>query len=399
MKLLHCSDIHLGRRPIGAVGEFSQLRYEDYFNAFNSIVEYACGSKIDVFLIAGDFFDKKEIDPDVLERCEIILKKLESSEIPVVLIEGNHDNVSSGRESDSWLVYLENKGLLKRPYVCFEEDEYRFKSIQINDYIFYGLGFQGAGVNEVTIKLSEYLSNEDKDKNIVLIHTAIGSDEFMPGAISTEALNALSDKALYVGGGHYHRHSCYPSANPFFFVPGSPEYWDLGEIGQNKGFIVFDTDTKTYEFYESTKRSAFKLSYDIVAKDCDEFRTKIDESIGEADYSDALIYLELKCDTPAAVDADYVEQAFMKVGAKKAKIKYELPGYQFANLSDSKIGVAEIETEIIKSWSYFSGIAEETSNMLQKLKEFQAAGDKNQFTQVFDDLIELAMQGGENENK
>ena len=31
MKIVHCSDIHLGRRPVGGKGEFSDKRYEDYF--------------------------------------------------------------------------------------------------------------------------------------------------------------------------------------------------------------------------------------------------------------------------------------------------------------------------------------------------------------------------------
>ncbi len=32
-EILHCSDIHLGKRPFGTK-EFSQKRYLDFFNAF-----------------------------------------------------------------------------------------------------------------------------------------------------------------------------------------------------------------------------------------------------------------------------------------------------------------------------------------------------------------------------
>ena len=66
MKILHCSDIHLGKKPFGTK-EFSQKRYLDFFNAFEQATDRGIEKEVDIFLITGDLFDKKELSPDTLD--------------------------------------------------------------------------------------------------------------------------------------------------------------------------------------------------------------------------------------------------------------------------------------------------------------------------------------------
>ncbi|WP_129409543.1 metallophosphoesterase family protein [Marinitoga lauensis] len=108
--MLHTSDWHLGRRPVGGIGEYSNIRYEDYFNAAEYIVDIAIEKKIDVFIIAGDLFDRSSLLPDILFKTEKILEKLRNNNIKTLLIEGNHDKIYT--HEDSWIKYLENKGLV-----------------------------------------------------------------------------------------------------------------------------------------------------------------------------------------------------------------------------------------------------------------------------------------------
>jgi len=35
MKFLHCSDLHLGKKPYFGSEEFKNKRFEDYFSGFN----------------------------------------------------------------------------------------------------------------------------------------------------------------------------------------------------------------------------------------------------------------------------------------------------------------------------------------------------------------------------
>ncbi|OQY08872.1 MAG: exonuclease SbcD, partial [Marinitoga sp. 4572_148] len=126
MKILHTSDWHLGRRPVGGIGEYSKTRYEDYFNAAEFIVDKAIENKIDVFIIAGDLFDRSSLLPDILFRTENLLKKLKENNIEVLLIEGNHDKIYT--HDDSWITYL--------PYIK-------------DDIYFYGVPYQGVIIDEV----------------------------------------------------------------------------------------------------------------------------------------------------------------------------------------------------------------------------------------------------------
>ncbi|SHF29513.1 Calcineurin-like phosphoesterase [Marinitoga hydrogenitolerans DSM 16785] len=78
MKILHTSDWHLGRRPVGGICEYTNKRYEDYFNAAEYIADKAIELSVDIFLISGDLFDKSTLLPDILYRTEKILEKLKN---------------------------------------------------------------------------------------------------------------------------------------------------------------------------------------------------------------------------------------------------------------------------------------------------------------------------------
>ena len=75
MKIVHCSDLHLGKRFSGNK-DYVKKRYMDFFNAFAAFVDKVEEIKPDVCLIAGDIFDKKEINPDILSKTEYLFKKL-----------------------------------------------------------------------------------------------------------------------------------------------------------------------------------------------------------------------------------------------------------------------------------------------------------------------------------
>jgi len=58
VKLFHVADIHLGRRRLGG-----RLPHSDLAAAFGFVAEKAIEEKVDVFLIAGDLFDRPTVEP------------------------------------------------------------------------------------------------------------------------------------------------------------------------------------------------------------------------------------------------------------------------------------------------------------------------------------------------
>ncbi|MEB3338513.1 MAG: DNA repair exonuclease [Leptolyngbyaceae bacterium] len=106
-RFLHLSDVHLGLdrydRP---------ERTKDFFLAFKDALEkYAIAPQVDFVLIAGDLFEQRNILPGTLNQAQICFEMLKEAGIPVLAIEGNHDNRPYGTKT-SWLRYLADWGYL-----------------------------------------------------------------------------------------------------------------------------------------------------------------------------------------------------------------------------------------------------------------------------------------------
>jgi DNA repair protein SbcD/Mre11 len=87
-------------------------RTRDFFEAFRDALEkYALGEQVDFVLIAGDLFEHRNIQPAILNQAQYCLQELQKAGIPVIAIEGNHDNRPYGTKTN-WLRYLADWGLL-----------------------------------------------------------------------------------------------------------------------------------------------------------------------------------------------------------------------------------------------------------------------------------------------
>ena len=88
MKLLHTSDLHLGKK----IKNVSLL--EDQEEALSSILSIAKTNKIDAMILAGDIFDKGVPSVNALNLFQTFLENCKKSDIPVYIIAGNHDDAS-----------------------------------------------------------------------------------------------------------------------------------------------------------------------------------------------------------------------------------------------------------------------------------------------------------------
>ena len=86
MKLIHLSDIHLGKR----VNEFSML--EDQAHILKKILAVVDEEKPDGVLIAGDVYDKSVPSTEAVQLFDDFLVRLAERKLPVFIISGNHDS-------------------------------------------------------------------------------------------------------------------------------------------------------------------------------------------------------------------------------------------------------------------------------------------------------------------
>ena len=86
MKLIHLSDIHLGKR----VNEFSML--EDQAHILKKILAVVDEEKPDGVLIAGDVYDKSVPSTEAVQLFDDFLVRLAERKLPLFIISGNHDS-------------------------------------------------------------------------------------------------------------------------------------------------------------------------------------------------------------------------------------------------------------------------------------------------------------------
>jgi len=402
MKFLHISDIHLGRKQVGNSGDYAFKRYNDFFSAFEYMIDYSIENNLDAIIIAGDLFDKKEINPDILSRTIDILFKAKNCNIPIICIEGNHDNFQSDSVQDSWLIYLESQNLIKRPFYKYENEIYSFEPIVMGDVHFYGIGYNGAFTDAVISKFAEFISDKTT-KNVLLTHTAIAGDKLFHGTVNSDSIAQLKDKCIYVAGGHFHNFSAYPSENPFFFVPGSLEYWDNGEFHHKKGGVIFDTDTLEYSYINSNNRKVLRIKLVNDFDNIQDFYTYFLSEIENYFFdSEQITSLEIKNISQSFPDSSILEGAINQKGALRVFVNFtSISNQNYQQLNGKNLLIEEIEQEILSKWDYFSANVQQSVETLKLLKQYQLVNtseNTENFKNVFDTWISSIIEGQSNEN-
>ena len=383
MKIVHCSDLHLGKRLSGTK-DYVTKRYMDFFNAFATFVDKVEEIKPDVCLIAGDIFDKKEINPDILSKTEYLFKRLRDNvKKDIIAIEGNHDN--SRILEESWLEYLQEQDILKVFYYNkdFEEKNY----LKIDDINFYPIGYPGFMIDEALTKLSEKLNPQEK--NIVIVHTGIsGSTNTLPGLVSTSILDLFKDKAIYIAGGHIHSFTTYPKEKPYFFVSGSLEFSNIqNEKSDKKGFILFDTDTLNYEFIELEHRKRIKkdFSYSNFSNLENEFENFVKELnlTGEE-----ILVISVSLNNNDYINTENLENIAEKNGALKTHILIKnILNIGASEENNSDLSIDELEKNLINTWNISE--IEKFSKSFSRLKELFSNDDRDSFLELFDKTLEV----------
>lgn len=85
MKLIHLSDLHLGKR----LNDFSLLDDQEYI--LGEILQIIDSEQPDGIIIAGDIYDKSVPPTEAVTLLDKFLNELANRKIQVLIISGNHD--------------------------------------------------------------------------------------------------------------------------------------------------------------------------------------------------------------------------------------------------------------------------------------------------------------------
>ncbi len=236
-RFLHLSDVHLGFDRYENVE-----RTKDFFFAFKDALEkYAIAPGVDFVIIAGDLFEHRQILPATLNQAEIALELLQQAHIPVLAIEGNHDNLPYGTRT-SWLRYLADSGLLillepneQQGYDLWNPDTRRGGYIDLPcDVRVLGSRWYGASAPKAILQLAEAIKTlpPAPTYQVMLFHHGLeGQIARYSGALKYDELRPLREVGVdYLALGHIHKHY---TAEGWIFNPGSTEANSIAE-GQDQ---------------------------------------------------------------------------------------------------------------------------------------------------------------------
>jgi DNA repair protein SbcD/Mre11 len=244
MKFLHISDVHLGC-----------TRYQlnesprDFFDAWIDVLQkYAIGEKVDFVVMSGDFFHKRNVPPETMNYAFAGLSLLKDAGIPIVTIEGNHDQKHNDTEY-SWLRSLANWNLLyllepkniegKMTYEPWDAENGRGGFIDIGGARIFGSHWYGASANWAIPMLTEAIKENRRQGafHILLLHTDVEGHQTHPiPALSLTNLKELKSVTDYVALGHTHK--SYEIEN-WAFNPGSLEITSIDDFRETRGaFLV-----------------------------------------------------------------------------------------------------------------------------------------------------------------
>lgn len=257
MKILHISDLHLGK----IVNGFSML--SDQQHILNQVINIIDESNIDVLVIAGDIYDRAIPSALAVEEFSNFLLQCSKSNAEVLIINGNHDSLKRlGFASE----------LLRSNHIHIVSKNSLFQKIKIDDVNFYLLPF--ISLEQASILLNQKISDyntlkaniiseieiDDNQVNILVDHSYIINEGSSTMTSSSERPLALgtcefTNSNVYqafdlVLAGHIHRHA---HLKPNIYYSGSILPYSIGERNNKNGYYIHTVEnniinSKYYHF-------------------------------------------------------------------------------------------------------------------------------------------------------
>ena len=250
MKLIHLSDLHLGKR----VNEYSMIEDQEYI--LTKIVNIIDEEKPDGVIIAGDVYDKPQPPVEAVGLFDDFLVKLAKRKLQVYIISGNHDSPDrlafGNRLMDVSGVHF--SPVYSGKPICFEaEDAYGTVAIWLLPFIkpvHVRRFFPEEKIESYTDALAvavRALQIDPQKRNVLITH------QFVTGALRSDSEDisvggsdnvdaAVFDGFDYVALGHIHRPQDIEKGRIRYC--GSPLKYSFSEARYEKSVTVVELNEK-----------------------------------------------------------------------------------------------------------------------------------------------------------
>ncbi len=244
MKLIHLSDLHIGKK----VNERSMLDEQRYI--LGQILEGIRAEKPDAVLISGDVYDKTTPPLEAVMLLDDFLNKLEIDGLTVLLISGNHDSperLSFGAKR------MEKSGLYIKsifdgdltPVILSDEygsvNFYLVPFIRISDVNrIYETDLRD--YSEAFSLVVEKMGIDPSQRNVLLSHQFVAGASFSESESAVGGIDSISAAVYapfdYTALGHIHKPQNIGCERLRYC--GTPLKYSASEIGFEKSYTVIE---------------------------------------------------------------------------------------------------------------------------------------------------------------
>lgn len=299
MRFIHISDSHLGAtgfsRRLSPSG-FNQ-REEDICNAFSFAVDQTIQLKPDFVLHTGDLFHTVRPTNRIINFTIRQILRITDYDIPVVIISGNHDTPKQ-RSVGSVFSFFEVLSPLLHPVY-----RNQYELINLNGAAIHAIPHcldqedLRSELEEIRISSGRRTvdGGQNLDFNILMLHGVVaGIPEFSMGELAEQEIPAsyLKMPFDYVALGHYHR---FCQVEPMVYYAGSTERLSMSELGQDKGFLEVDLESKEVKFHSVHAREMIELpGINVKESNPEQILQEIEKRVGTKDITEKIVRLKIK---------------------------------------------------------------------------------------------------------
>lgn len=250
MKIIHLSDLHLGKR----VNEFSMIEDQKYI--LKKILNIIDEQNPDAVIIAGDVYDKPVPSTEAVALLDEFLVNLAKRQLQVLIISGNHDSAERLSFGSRLMRY---SGIHVAPVYDGNvrpvtlTDEYGSVNFYMLPFIkpaHVRLRFPDEEISSYTDAVAtavKHMNINSRERNIIITHQLVtgasrcDSEDISVGGSDDVALSVFQDFD-YVALGHLHgpQRVCCDTVR----YCGTPLKYSFSEAGHKKSVTVLDIRKK-----------------------------------------------------------------------------------------------------------------------------------------------------------
>lgn len=334
MKIALCPDIHCyyGSRYDVLDDEGGSIRKKEWMRVASKMYSDCRHHGVDVLIAPGDYFVNPKPTAEQIMLVTAMFSAFETAGIPVFGITGNHDVAGAGTKSMDDIV----AEIGRKPGWCFqtfgtkvfekngEKVGFAFLPfVKAPEIAAYNPDFGSKELSEHLLQISADLFKklEGADKKILVGHWSIQGAIASSGKTMEATLSGVEtvlpkgdlirqgwDACLF---GHIHVPqvlSDKDNGGPFIAYSGCFQRINVGEANDRRGFYIYDTKARTYEFYDLPAIPMKVFEKDIHTEA--DYKELLEE-IGNTDLSEQYAYVKYTVDKDnfALVSKKAIEKA------------------------------------------------------------------------------------------